>query len=348
MTRWVVPGVCLLDGAADDLIDAVTELAGEQDRDERWRVGTDELAALSVAGPAVVADAAVVEVVHDPLAQRSREQARASLTGRERRRRSGSVGPDRVIKDAGQIRAVATAFLHEDQGAEPVGDEGLDDGGLVAGRLVGDAEPPGNRSPGQFLDEPQLVDLLLAIRERGDDPFHQPSGMRPARCAAGAVVLVVLGLLQATAFGQVGPLHTRRLGLVDVVLATEAGDLDEPPGQFVRPFRAFTLGKLGEGSLECGLADVLRCLRVRIPGRALAQNDQPVLVRDGREGRGPLLVRRGTECPADELGIAWLIPLHSPLPALQSATALSRSGHGDVTESPQKNFASGMGKVVSP
>jgi hypothetical protein len=41
----------------------------------------------------------------------------------------------------------------------------------------------------------------------------------------------------------------------------------------VRPFRAVALGKQGEGSLERGLADVLRGVRVRIPAGALAQNE---------------------------------------------------------------------------
>jgi hypothetical protein len=59
--------VRLLNDAADDLVDAVAELAGEQDRDQCWRVWADELAALIVAGPAVVADVAFIEVVNDPL-----------------------------------------------------------------------------------------------------------------------------------------------------------------------------------------------------------------------------------------------------------------------------------------
>lgn len=63
----VVVGVRLLDNTPDNLVDAVAELAGEQDRDQRWYVWADKLAALGIASPAVVADGAVVEVVDDPL-----------------------------------------------------------------------------------------------------------------------------------------------------------------------------------------------------------------------------------------------------------------------------------------
>lgn len=38
--------------------------------------------------------------------------------------------------------------------------------------------------PGQFLDEPQLVDLLLPGSEDGDDPFHQLRRVRAARGTA--------------------------------------------------------------------------------------------------------------------------------------------------------------------
>ena len=62
-------GVRACDDAPDGLGDAVAELRGEQDRDERWRVRPDQFAAFTVAGAAVVADAAVVEVVDDPLPQ---------------------------------------------------------------------------------------------------------------------------------------------------------------------------------------------------------------------------------------------------------------------------------------
>ena len=68
MAGRVVSGVRLLDDAADDLVDTVAEIRAEQDRDQCWREGGGELPALVVAGPAVVADVAVVEVIGDLLA----------------------------------------------------------------------------------------------------------------------------------------------------------------------------------------------------------------------------------------------------------------------------------------
>src|ERR1700678_529508 len=150
MAGWVVSGVGLLDDAPDDLVDAVAELAGEQDRDQRWRVRADKLAALAVAHPAVVADIAVVEMVHDPLPEHRSEDIRTSRSGRERRS-SGGGGAclGGVVDNAGEAGAVSPSLLHEDQRTEPVSDQGLDDGGLVTGRLVRDTQPPGDLPPGQ-------------------------------------------------------------------------------------------------------------------------------------------------------------------------------------------------------
>jgi hypothetical protein len=164
-----VSGVRVLDDAPDDLVDTVAEIGAEQDRDQRWHVRTGELTAFVIAGPAVVADAAVVEMVDDPLPQRGSEDIRLRRTGSKRRGGSG-MRRGGTIKDAGQITAVSASVLHEDQRAEALGDQALDDGGLVAGGLVRDAQPPGDLFPGQFLDEPQLVDLLLPIGEDSGDP----------------------------------------------------------------------------------------------------------------------------------------------------------------------------------
>ena len=181
MAGRVVSGVRVLNDASDDLVDAVAELAGEQDRDQRWRVRADELAALAVAGPAVVADVAVVEVVDDPLPEHGGEDI--PRLGRPRTSACGGVRLGGVVEDAGQVGAVSASFLHEDQRAEPIGDQALDDGGLVAGGLVRDAQPPGDLPSSQFLDEPQLVDLLLAIGE-GGDTVSPACRVRPARRAA--------------------------------------------------------------------------------------------------------------------------------------------------------------------
>ena len=67
MAGRIVFGVRVLDDAPDSFVDAVAELTGEQDRDQCWHVRPDELTALVIACPAVVADIAVVEMVHDPL-----------------------------------------------------------------------------------------------------------------------------------------------------------------------------------------------------------------------------------------------------------------------------------------
>lgn len=50
------------------------------------------------------------------------------------------------------------------------------------------------------------------------------------------------------------------------------GDLDQPPGQLVRPLRAFPLGQQGERSLERGLAHILRGFRIGVPASALTQD----------------------------------------------------------------------------
>jgi hypothetical protein len=63
MAGRVVPGVGLLDGTADYLVDAVAELAREQDRNQGWRVWADKLTALAATRPAVVADGAFIESV---------------------------------------------------------------------------------------------------------------------------------------------------------------------------------------------------------------------------------------------------------------------------------------------
>jgi hypothetical protein len=47
MPGLVVAGVGVFDDVSDDLVDAVAELAREQDRDQRWRVRADKLAALA-------------------------------------------------------------------------------------------------------------------------------------------------------------------------------------------------------------------------------------------------------------------------------------------------------------
>jgi hypothetical protein len=194
MAGRMVSGMRMLDDAPDDLVDTVTEIGAEQDRDQCWHVRADELTTFVVAGPAVVADAAVVEVVGDPLPQRGSEDIRLRRTGSKRRGRCG-MGLGGTIKDASQITAVSASFLHEDQRAEAIRDQALDDGGLVAGGLVRDAQPPGNLSSGQFLDEPQLVYLLLPIGEGSDDPFHQPGGVCPAHRAARPGLVVVFGLV---------------------------------------------------------------------------------------------------------------------------------------------------------
>src|ERR1700678_4682971 len=116
MAGWVVSGVGLLDDAPDDLVDAVVELAGEQDRDQCWRVRADKLAALGVAHPAVVADIAVVEVVDDPLPEHRSEDIRIGRSGRERRSSGGGGAcPGRANENGGRARAGSPSFLGEGQ-----------------------------------------------------------------------------------------------------------------------------------------------------------------------------------------------------------------------------------------
>ena len=99
------------------------------------------------------------------------------------------------LDDAGQAGAVPASLLEQDQGAEPGGDEVLDTGDLVAGGLVSDAEPLGDLPASQLLHDPQLVDLLLAGSQGGDDRLHQPCGVGPAHGAARAGLVVVFGFL---------------------------------------------------------------------------------------------------------------------------------------------------------
>ena len=214
----------------DALCDAFAESGGEQDGDQAWYVGAGQFAALVVAGAAVVAGLAGPEVTGDPLAQRGAE-------------RPGPGGDaHRAVDDLGQVRAVGASFLEKDQCAEAVCDEVLDDGGLVAGGLVGDAELLGGLPAGQFLDEPQLVHLLLPFGEGGDHRVHQAGGVCTPDRATRAGLLIVGQVINAPVLGQDRPGDTSGIGAPLVLLLAAFGDLDQPATQLVGPRWPIPLG----------------------------------------------------------------------------------------------------------
>ena len=114
---------CLVIGRC--LGDAVVEVGGEQDGDHGGDVGADQLAALGVAGAAVVTDLQSSKW----RTIRLRSTAVKAVVPTE----AGTVSMMRARP--GQYPCV---LLEQDEGAEPVGDEVLDVGDLVASGLIAD------------------------------------------------------------------------------------------------------------------------------------------------------------------------------------------------------------------
>jgi hypothetical protein len=110
---------------ADGVQDPVAQQRRHQDRDDHRSIGRDQLGTSGVAGPAVVAALAGVQVAQDALAQQPSEAA--------------TVGGC-LVQDAGQLRTVAAAVPRQHQRAEPLIGLGDDLQGEAAGLLGAHAQ----------------------------------------------------------------------------------------------------------------------------------------------------------------------------------------------------------------